>query len=155
MSTPDTGARYRLTRRDFLQAASIAGAAVAAGAAVEFFGLPWASSHVRRSSVLPWPEARRIVAETVVPDFPDETFVVTEPRYGALGDGAADDTAALARAIEECASRGGGRVVVPRGTYSTGAVRLRSNVDLHLEAGAVLRFDGDPARYPLVLTRYE
>jgi len=155
MSALDTGGRYTLTRRHFVQSALIGGAAAAACAAGLFVGWPFASSQVRRSSVLPWPEARSIVAETVLPSFPDSTFVVTDPRYGAVGDGNADDTMALASAIEDCSSRGGGHVVLPEGVYSTGALRLQSNVDLHLEAGALLRFDGDPDRYPVVLTRYE
>src|SRR5215472_7889202 len=149
------GLCHRLTRRDFLQAGLIFGAAVAGGGTVEFLGWPIATSGVKRSPVPPWPEAQSIVAETVIPEFPHSIFVVTDARYGAVGDGTADNTTAFARAVEDCSSSGGGHVVVPAGIYSTGAVRLRSNVDLHLEMGAVLRFNGDADRYPLVLTRYE
>jgi polygalacturonase len=45
--------------------------------------------------------------------------------------------------------------VVPSGEFSTGAIQLRSNVNLHLAAGAVLRFTRDTKKYPLVFTRWE
>jgi hypothetical protein len=57
---------------------------------------------------------------------------------GAVGDGATTDTAAIQKAIDDCASNGGGRVVIPAGTYLTGTLELRSNVELHLDAGAIL-----------------
>jgi polygalacturonase len=47
-------------------------------------------------------------------------------------------------------------VTVPAGTFLTGAIRLLSNVDLHLEQGAVIRFSQDPAAYlPVVPTRWQ
>lgn len=57
--------------------------------------------------------------------------------------------------IDAAAARGGGRVVVPAGTYRTGSLRLRSHVELHLEAGAVLEFVPDPELYPVVVARWE
>jgi polygalacturonase len=56
--------------------------------------------------------------------------------FGAAGDGKSLDTASLQRAIEACAASGGRRVVIPRGAYLTGTVRLRSNVTLQIEPGA-------------------
>src|SRR5204862_1698394 len=51
---------------------------------------------------------------------------------------------------------GGGRVVVPAGTFLTGAVHLRSNVNLYLAEGATLKFSTDPEKYlPVVYTRFE
>ena len=61
----------------------------------------------------------------------------------------------VAKAIEACAKAGGGRVLVPRGDFPTGAIHLKSNVELHLEDGATLRFSTDPQAYPLVFTRWE
>lgn len=63
-------------------------------------------------------------------------------------------TAALQRAIDTCHANGGGRVVVPAGTYRIGTVYLRSNVELHLEAGTMLLASecledyNDPDAYP-------
>ena len=51
---------------------------------------------------------------------------------------------------------GGGRVVVPAGTFLTGAIHLKSSVNLHLSAGATLRFSRNPQDYlPVVFTRWE
>jgi polygalacturonase len=151
-----------MTRRGFLTAAAAAAATAGAAAA-----LPVAASaaprtvgrtsRVARSAVptLPWPAANDIVAATTLPSFPSRTFTVTDKTYGAVGDGKTDNTAAFAKAIGEAGAAGGGHVVVPSGTYVTGAIYLKSDVDLHLNSGATLRFSGDASKYPLVLTRYE
>jgi len=76
--------------------------------------------------------------------------------YNAVGDGSTDCTGAFARAIDACHEAGGGRVVIPSGVYLTGAIHLKSHVNLHLLKGAVLRFSTDPRKYlPLVYTRWE
>jgi hypothetical protein len=67
--------------------------------------------------------------------------------YGALGDGASDDTIAIQQAIDKCSEAGGGRVLCPRGTYAIRPLILRSGVDLHLEKGCVLLGSPDPAHY--------
>ena len=56
--------------------------------------------------------------------------------YGAKGDGKALDHTAINKAIEACVAGGGGQVVLPAGTYLCGSIRLKSNTDLHLMAGA-------------------
>ena len=59
--------------------------------------------------------------------------------YGAVGDGHANDTAAVQRAIEACAAGGGGTVVLPAGrTFLCGTVVLRPHVALHLAGGTTL-----------------
>ena len=65
------------------------------------------------------------------------TFDVRE--YGAAGDGIAKDTAAIQRAVDAAGAAGGGRVVLPAGTYLSGTVWLKDGVELHLEKGAVLQ----------------
>ena len=101
-----------------------------------------------------WSEVPKILQRIKAPSFPKRDFDIT--KYGAAGDGVKDSTGAIARAIAECNRAGGGRVVVPRGDYSTAAIHLQSNVDLHVSAGATLRFVRDSARYlPLVPTRWE
>jgi polygalacturonase len=104
-------------------------------------------------SELPWPEARAIVEATSRPMFPDVNFDVTA--YGARGDGSFDNTTAFKNAITACSEAGGGHVIVPSGTFVTGAIYLRSNVDLHLNEGSTLKFSGNSSRFPTVLTRYE
>ena len=86
--------------------------------------------------------------------FPDRDFVIT--KYGASHADKKKNTRALAKAIEACNRAGGGRVVVPAGEWFTGPVHLKSNVNLYLEEGAVLRFSDDPADYlPAVMTSWE
>jgi unsaturated rhamnogalacturonyl hydrolase len=101
-----------------------------------------------------WDTVPAILGRIHEPKFPDRDFVITD--FGAPADGKADSTAAIARAIDACNKAGGGRVVVPKGLFVTGAIRLKSNVNLHVSEGATLQFSPDPAGYlPVVLTRWE
>ena len=59
--------------------------------------------------------------------------------HGAVADGQTLNTQAIQSAIDECNHNGGGTVLVPTGTYITGTLHLKSNVNLHLESGAVLK----------------
>jgi polygalacturonase len=68
---------------------------------------------------------------------------------GGTGDGVSDDSPAFAAAVARCAADGGGTILVPRGTWLTGSVRLPARTTLRLEAGATLLGSRDPARYPL------
>lgn len=102
----------------------------------------------------PWKERDAILARIKLPVFPDRDFVITA--FGAKGDGVADCSEAFKRAIDDCAKSGGGRVVVTKGEFLTGPIHLKSNVNLHLSDGAVIKFHRDPKKYlPLVLTRFE
>lgn len=58
--------------------------------------------------------------------------------FGAVGDGKTLDHTAINRAIDSCVAHGGGRVVLPAGTYLCGSIRLKSNVELHISAGATI-----------------
>ncbi|MGH9507589.1 MAG: glycoside hydrolase family 28 protein [Terriglobales bacterium] len=131
-------------RREFLRAAACAAAIPA---------LPgWASGQAGGGEAAdPWTQAARIAAAVRPPQFSRREWDLR--RSGARPG--QDATAAFAAAIAACARAGGGRVVVPPGEYPTGAIRLRGGVNLHLLAGAVIRFVPDPAKYPLVLTRFE
>lgn len=75
--------------------------------------------------------------------------------FGAIGDGTTFDSPAINAAIEACEGRGGGRVVVPAGTYHCGPIGLRSGVELHLEAGALIQFSRDFDDFPLCIAFWE
>jgi polygalacturonase len=93
-----------------------------------------------------------ILSRIQAPVFPARDFVITD--HGAVNG--ADCSEAIAKTISVCHEAGGGRVLVPKGEWITGAVRLRSGVNLHLEEGATLKFDPEPKKYlPVVLTRFE
>ena len=102
-----------------------------------------------------WPQVPEILQRIVPPQFPARDFDITQS--GAVGDGTKDCTVALAQAIDACAAAGGGRVVVPAGIFLTGAIHLKSNVELHLAAtNSILKFSTDPNAYlPAVFTRFE
>jgi len=101
-----------------------------------------------------WQAVPGILARITPPTFPDRDFTITS--FGAAAGGQSDCTDAIRKAIEACAAAGGGRVVVPRGLFVTGAIHLKSNVNLHLAEGAVLKFSPDPKQYlPVVYTRFE
>lgn len=107
------------------------------------------------SATADWSEQNEILARIVAPKFPARDFAITD--FGALADGTTDNSSAFAKAIDACVKAGGGRVVVPAGTYQCdGPIHLRSKVNLHVVEGATIVFGPDPARYlPPVLTRFE
>lgn len=69
--------------------------------------------------------------------------------FGAVPDGETLNTAAFDRALTALEARGGGTLFVPPGVWLTGPIRLRSRVNLHLAAGALLQFSRNHALYPM------
>lgn len=111
-------------------------------------GITLGGSHGAWETVYP-----RILRGIKAPIFPKRDFVIT--KFGARVGTENDSGAAITAAIDACSKAGGGRVVVPAGEFLTGAVHLRSNVDLHITKGATLKFSTDSKRYPVVFTRWE
>ena len=123
-----------MTRRELLGAAAAAG--VMRGASAESG----------------WSQAAAILKRIQPPVFAQRDFDIV--KYGARAG--ADSTEAIRKAIAACSAAGGGRVVVPAGEFLTGAIHLKSNVNLHVSEGATLRFSTDPKQYvPVVFTRWE
>lgn len=101
----------------------------------------------------------------LTPDQSNKRFTPPAPRkialnlnvrdFGAKGDGATKDTAALQQAIDRCWVLGGGEVLVPAGDYLTGALALRSNTILRLEKDANIVGSPDLADYPVSQVRWE
>jgi polygalacturonase len=74
--------------------------------------------------------------------------------YGAKGDGKTLDSPAINAAIEAAVSNGGGQVLLPAGTYLSGSIRLKSNIDLHLSAGCTI-LAANPKKFPEVKCLYD
>ena len=100
-------------------------------------------------------QAEAIVNAIKQPVFPDSTFLITD--FGAVeGDSTALYHESINNAILACHNAGGGKVVVPQGTFYTGPITLLSHVNLHIEKGATLKFSTNPTDYfPAVLSRWE
>lgn len=100
-------------------------------------------------------KAEAIVQSIRQTSFPDKVYDIT--RFGAVAnDKNVYNHEAINLAILTCSQEGGGTVLVPAGDFYTGPITLKSNVNLHLEKGAALRFTTDQSYYfPAVLTRWE
>jgi polygalacturonase len=146
--------RYqRVTRRDFLSTSAMAGAGMLVMPGLLADGSAW-SPLSWQASHRGWGEVDAILARIAPPVFPDRVFPVT--KHGAVGDGVRDCTAAFKDAIAACAAAGGGRVLVPEGRFLTGAIHLKSRVNLHVSDGAIVAFSRDPGHYlPVVFSRWE
>lgn len=88
------------------------------------------------------------------PEFKDKCYKITD--FGASTTAKAEvNQKAINKAIAACSKAGGGKVVVPAGTFTTGAITLLSKVNLHVEKDGVLLFAFQPELYPIVPTRWE
>ena len=98
---------------------------------------------------------REIEQSIRLPQFAAQDFPIT--KYGAKsGNTAKKNQKAIQKAIDTCSKKGGGRVIVPAGQkFLTGAITLKSGVNLVVEDGAVLEFAFEPDLYPIVPTRWE
>ena len=90
---------------------------------------------------------------TYRPVFRKDTFNIA--RYGAKSDGLTVNSKAINQAIELCNAAGGGTVLVQKGLWVTGPIVMKSNVNLHIEKGALLQFSKNYDDYPIVLTTWE
>ena len=98
-----------------------------------------------------WDSLPAVLARIKAPQFAARDFPITD--FGAKPG--TDASAAIKAAITACNQAGGGRVVVPAGEWLTGAIYLKSNVNLHVAEGATLRWSFNLEQYPIVFTRWE
>ncbi len=122
---------------------------------VAFLSVFLASNPLPAAEKSGWDLLPDILARIVPPTFPDRDFLVSD--YGALGDGMTDCRSAFQQAIAACTQAGGGRVVVPQGTFfCKGPIHLDHNVNFHVSEGAVIRFSNRFDDYlPHVRVRWE
>jgi polygalacturonase len=130
-------------RRDFIKTVAVGTAGIAVFPTLVFGQAdPWKS------------EYPKILARIKPPEFRKKDYSIL--KYEAKAGGQVDCRDAINKAIDACSKAGGGRVVVPAGEFLTGAIRLKSNVNLHVSKGATLKFAPDAKAYlPIVHTRWE
>jgi len=143
------------TRRDFLRNFIVGGAVVAVTPSTLLANFGDISTDVVRQADGPFEQVMPGILKRIKPPvFPKRDFPIT--KFGAKANETTDSTEAFRKAIATCNSAGGGRVVVPAGTFVTGAIHLKSNVNLHVSAGATIKFSKNPGDYlPVVFTRWE
>ncbi len=94
------------------------------------------------TSNLPFP-----MPQMRAPEFPANSVNITA--FGAVPDGHSMNTKAINDAIRSCAEKGGGTVVIPAGMWLTGPIELDNNINLHVEAGALVFFSPNFEDYPV------
>jgi len=80
-------------------------------------------------------------------------YVISD--FGAIGDGKTVNTKAIQSAIDKCAASGGGVVVVPKGTFLSGAIFLKQGANPYIEKDGVLKGTTNIDDYPVIQTRWE
>jgi polygalacturonase len=94
------------------------------------------------------------ISSTVeLPQFGDFTASIMD--YGAVADGESLSTTAINNAIKACSDAGGGKIIIPKGLWITGPIQMQSNVNLHLEEGALIMFSKNLDDYPLIKNYFE
>ena len=99
-------------------------------------------------------EIDKIVGRIHLPTIP--SYKITVTKLGAKGDSISNDKPAFDKAMALCKKNNGGTIIVPKGNYTlNGPIHFVSNVKLHLDDGAKIKFGSNPKDYPLVLTSWE
>lgn len=132
-------------RREFIQTL------IASGAAFSLFPNLAFGQKANNAWLTDYP---KILARIKPPKFKKKDYLIT--KFGAVGDGKTLNTEAIKKAIAECNKNGGGRVVVPKGEWLTGAIHLKSNVNLYVSKDATIKFSKEGKDFlPVVITRWE
>ncbi|MNQ03203.1 Polygalacturonase [compost metagenome] len=91
--------------------------------------------------------------EVQIPKFKSDTLNIVD--FGAIPNTEQLCTNAINSAIEKCSKSGGGVVVIPAGLWTTGPIKLESNVNLHTQNGAFVSFTSDLKQYKLIESYFE
>jgi alpha-L-rhamnosidase len=80
---------------------------------------------------------------------------VSVAQFGAVRDGRTLNTKSIQTGIDKISATGGGTLLIPEGTFLSGAIFLKPGVNLRLDKGAVLKGSTDVLDYPKTKTRIE
>jgi alpha-L-rhamnosidase len=83
----------------------------------------------------------------------DKRYNIAE--HGAVADGSTLNTKAIQATIDECAKKGGGTVIIPKGIFMSGALYIKPKVNIEMQDGSVLRGSTNIEDYPKATTRIE
>ncbi|RZJ48624.1 MAG: glycoside hydrolase family 28 protein [Flavobacterium sp.] len=87
------------------------------------------------------------------PKIPNNTVSIKD--FGAVNGGYVLNTKAFEDAINTISKKGGGKIIIPPGIWLTGPIILKSNIELHAETGALIKFSTDKTLYPIIETSFE
>jgi len=93
------------------------------------------------------------MAEVKEPIIPENSVNLKD--FGAVNGGYVLNTKAFADAIETLSKKGGGKLIIPPGIWLTGPIILKSNIELHAQTGALIKFSTDKTLYPIIETSFE
>lgn len=93
------------------------------------------------------------MAKVKEPSIPNNSVNIKD--FGAANGGYVLNTKAFADAIDAVSKKGGGKVIIPPGIWLTGPIILKSNIELHAETGALIKFSTDKDLYPIIETSFE
>ena len=93
------------------------------------------------------------MAKIKEPSIPNNTVSIKD--FGATNGGYVLNTKAFADAIDAVSKKGGGKVIIPPGIWLTGPIILKSNIELHAQTGALIKFSTDKSLYPIIETSFE
>lgn len=113
-------------------------------------GVSVASSEKSSSAVLKLPFK---MPEVQIPKFKTDTLNIID--FGAVPNTEELCTKAINEAIAKCSESGGGVVVIPSGLWTTGPIKMKSNVNLHTKNGAYISFTSDLSQYKLIESYFE
>lgn len=113
-------------------------------------GVSVASSEKASSAVIKLPFK---MPEVQIPKFKTDTLNIID--FGAVPNTEELCTKAINEAIAKCSESGGGVVVIPSGLWTTGPIKMKSNVNLHTKNGAYISFTSDLSQYKLIESYFE
>jgi len=93
------------------------------------------------------------MAKVQEPIIPKNTVNLKD--FGAASGGYVLNTKAFADAIDALSKKGGGKLIIPPGIWLTGPIILKSNIEIHAETGALIKFSTDKKLYPIIETSFE
>lgn len=123
---------------------------------VLFFGLAFLSCEQKKQEIFPdgseipdwFRDTSKIDISTLA-----EPYSITD--FGAIADDSTINTVAIQELIDKIAEKGGGVVIVPKGTFKSGALFFKPGTHLHVQEGGMLKGSDDISDYPIQESRME